>query len=302
MKYNIITDLSAARFGSYLLNDYKPDSPREIDYKDCLFFEASQVLDSNKQPPKKSDEVHYIYSRNYRPYELFEYPYLNLHFNGRLCGGRVDAITIYANETLVSTITAQYIEVSSIYANYGEFDSLSATSITAGPDNDDISVWVSSYLGVIRNISGDKIVYDTAHFTDITVTGTANLVAAEAKWADIAELYYGDDYYEPGTLVKFGGTNELTLASDCANGCISEKPGVLMNTEIRKYINSVPLLLTGKTKVKVNGPIEKFDRIELSDIPGVARKRTDKQILGIALETNKDEYTKLVECIIKLTL
>lgn len=301
MKYNLTNDLSATRFGSYALDDYNPNSPREIDYKDCLFFEVARTLDKNKKSPKRIAELKYIYARNYRPYELFEYPYLNLHFKGKLSGGRVDSVTIFANEVSTDRITSHIIEVSSFYAEIsGEFDSLSATSITAGR-NDGIP-GVSSYLGIIHNLQGNNIFYDDAKFGTITVTGIANLVAASAKWADVAELYYGDDHYEPGTLVKLGGVNELTLADDYANGCISEKPAVLMNNAIRKYINAIPLLLTGKTKVKVNGPIEKFDRIELSDIPGVARKHTNKQKLGIALETNRNEDTKLVECIIKTTL
>ena len=72
--------------------------------------------------------------------------------------------------------------------------------------------------------------------------------------------------------------------------------------KIYKQINSLPVLLIGKTLVKVVGEINKFDKIELSNIPGVAQKHKDKQILGIALETNLNKEIKLVNCILTLAL
>ena len=215
-------------------------------------------------------------------------------------GGTVHSLTIFSDETIALTITAGVTNTDTIIAHSGKIDSISATSITATSHNE-INPGIKSYLGVINNIHGDNLHYNKGYFTTITVTGTADLKAQSARWADLAELYYGDVKYEPGTLVQFGGKEELTLATDFANGCISEQPGVLMNYAIRN-INSIPLLLIGKTKVKITGPIEKFDKIELSDIPGVARKRTNKTVLGIALETNKHPHTKLVECVLKLTI
>lgn len=301
MKYNIITDLSSTHFGSYQLNDYDHNSPCEIDYKDCLFFEASQVLDSEFQPPSHVKEIKYIYSRKYRPYELFKYPYRYLLFKGFVSIDKIRAYTIFSDQIIVPNITSEIVNTDYISSLTGNINSISATSITAVL-RDKTNPGISSYLGIIDNISGDNIHYENGKFGNISVTGTANLIAAAAKWADLAELYYGDVEYEPGTLVQFGGNEELTLATDYANGCISEKPGVLLNYAIRKYVNSIPLLLTGKTKVKVTGQIEKFDRIELSEIPGVAKKHAEKPILGIALETNKNDNIKLVECAIKLTI
>ena len=60
MKYNIITDLSSTHFGSYELSTNPHDSPREIDYKDCLYFEASQTLAADSKLPKDISAITFI--------------------------------------------------------------------------------------------------------------------------------------------------------------------------------------------------------------------------------------------------
>lgn len=312
MKYNITPELTRISLPN---KDFPENYKHGVVNSDelsqdqmALIFEASQVLDKDKKPPTDQKNIKYIYSRSFKPYELFQYKFGYLKFKG-LVGGTIISssktnfpTTVTANDIFsTNKIDSQIINLKELsVSDIAEIKSISTTSITSTgshPTN------LSSTIGIINNIYGnDKLTYDLGFFTDISVENEAKLIAMRAKWADIAELYHGDTQYEPGTLVKFGGTNELTLATDYANGCISEKPAILMNTAIRQIINSVPLLLTGKTKVKINGSIKKFDKIELSDIPGIARKHTNKQILGIALESNENTETKLVKCIIKLMI
>lgn len=305
MKYNLTQELPLAELqGHNQHGTYKRTGDSELtkDQK-ALLFEASQTLDADLSPFSDVSATKYIFSKSYRPYDLFQYDWSYLKFGG-LVGANdtfnavnVDTKDVYCSDTLKTDIISgiSQLTIHGDASANSKITSISTTSITGQ--------YISSTLGIIDTLRGDiSCTYNNTFFNEISAEGTAHLVAARAKWADMAELYYGDDYYEPGTLVQFGGVNELTLATDYANGCVSEKPAVLMNSAIRKYINSVPLLLTGKTKVKVNGQIEKFDRIELSDIPGIARKHTDKQILGIALESNENAETKLVECIIGLTI
>ena len=138
---------------------------------------------------------------------------------------------------------------------------------------------------------------------NITVPGTATLTAAAAYWADLAEIYRSDRIYPPGTLVRFGGTEEVTIADDYeVNAVVTEKPAYLMNAALKETCeHPIGLVLTGRSKVRVIGPISKFDKLCLSQTPGVACKATFYKIIGIALETNQDPGEKLVEATLKLT-
>ena len=129
-----------------------------------------------------------------------------------------------------------------------------------------------------------------------------------ACWADIAEIYESDEDYSPGTLVKFGGEKEITIASHHANAVVTSKPGVLLND------NSVGLgiTLTGRVPVKVIGPVKKFDKIVLSATPGVgiAVNKLDgvpshlisNTVVGRALESSDDVGIKLIECVVQMNL
>ena len=134
------------------------------------------------------------------------------------------------------------------------------------------------------------------------VPGEAVLTAAAAYWADLAELYKSDEKYEPGTLVKFGGEEEITIADDNANAVVTEKPAFLMNLAIKDDEKALGVVLTGRSKVRTVGKIYKFDKLVLSKIPGVATKKSfdNEKIIGIALENNEDEEEKLVEAVLKM--
>lgn len=140
--------------------------------------------------------------------------------------------------------------------------------------------------------------------SNIVVPGEATLTAAAAYWADLAELYSADTAYPVGTLVKFGGEAEITIADDQVNAVVTEKPAYLMNTALRETVAyPTGLVLTGRSKVRVVGPIHKFDRLGLATTTGTACKvwNADTIIIGIALETNLAESEKLVEATLKLT-
>ena len=140
----------------------------------------------------------------------------------------------------------------------------------------------------------------TTHFQFFTdISGTA----MRARWADLAETYASDKMYKPGTLMQFGGSEEVTIATTEVNAVVSTKPAFLMNADISSE-NKLPLALIGRVPVRVIGSIKKFERIILSDIPGVAcnRKFANQQAIGVALESSDDEGEKLILCSVKLQL
>lgn len=138
-----------------------------------------------------------------------------------------------------------------------------------------------------------------------TVTAnTFNGTATRALWADLAECYKSDKQYEPGTLVKFGGNQEITIADGRVNAVVTTKPGFLLNDkDDEKFLG---IALAGRVPVKVVGTARKFDKLVLSEIPGVARVVEDgqyvKKPVGIVLEDKDDEAVGTVECAVQMIL
>ena len=100
-------------------------------------------------------------------------------------------------------------------------------------------------------------------------TITAN--ATTALYADLAEKYVPDQYYDPGTVVVFGGENEITVTDQQGDtrvaGAISTQPAYVMNEGEE---NGIPLALRGKVPVKVVGSVNKGDLLITSNTAGYA--------------------------------
>jgi len=111
-------------------------------------------------------------------------------------------------------------------------------------------------------------------------------------------MYTTDVEYEPGTVVEFGGTAELTQTTKYASikvaGVISTMPAYLMNAKAQGQ----PLALKGRVPCKVVGPVTKGDLLVASDIPGVAiavQEFIGGAMIGKAIETNTSQEVKTVE-------
>lgn len=94
--------------------------------------------------------------------------------------------------------------------------------------------------------------------------------AVQSYYADLAEKYIADHEYEPGTVVIFGGTEEITVTTRTGDkrvaGVISTDPAYLMNMSS----SGLPVALRGKVPVKVVGQVSKGDLLITSDEPGYA--------------------------------
>jgi hypothetical protein len=149
----------------------------------------------------------------------------------------------------------------------------------------------------------------------LEVTGVAKFnqpifgTAYRAQWGDVAEYYVADKNYEPGTLVKFGGQEEVTLATDHVNAVVTSKPAFVLNdssflTEEVRY--PVCIALAGRVPVKVRGTVKKFDNIVLSkDEPGIGvidNFADTSQVIAKSLENNGYTGVKSVLCTTKFNL
>jgi hypothetical protein len=98
--------------------------------------------------------------------------------------------------------------------------------------------------------------------------------ATSAQYADLAEIYVADAEYAPGTVVDFGGNNEITATTVTHSvqvaGIISTNPAYLMNST-QAGEHTLEVALVGRVPCSVVGTIRKGDRLVSSDLPGVAQ-------------------------------
>jgi hypothetical protein len=122
----------------------------------------------------------------------------------------------------------------------------------------------------------DSDVVDGFSYIPTTGTVTATVfsgTATQARYADLAERYLADSSYEPGTVIEFGGINEVTISQGSHTtrvaGAVSTAPAYEMNTNLEgEFV--IAIALTGRVPCQVVGTIYKGDLLVASDIPGVA--------------------------------
>lgn len=132
-------------------------------------------------------------------------------------------------------------------------------------------------------------------------------VSTQAKYADLAENYQADKAYTPGTVVIFGGKEEITttteFADTCVAGAISTEPAHLMNGGLTGT-NVVALALRGRVPCRVFGPVQKGDLlVTAGDNPGcavsVGRDRLySLSVFAKSLETDLSGGEKIIEVVI----
>ena len=127
--------------------------------------------------------------------------------------------------------------------------------------------------------------------------------ATTAQYADLAEKYTADADYAPGTVVIFGGEQQITITNEIADervaGAVSTEPAHLMNAGSP----GVAVALRGQVPVQVVGPVVKGDSLVTSIMPGfaqsVGRDRTYGQaVFAKALETNLEDGAKTIVAVI----
>ena len=136
------------------------------------------------------------------------------------------------------------------------------TNVTANYGNANVAAYLPTYTG---DVSTGNIVNANANGvgnigSSTTYFNTVFAKATSAEYADLAEYYLTDAHYEPGTVLKFGGIHEVTMADQDADptivGVVSTNPAYIMNAKIVGQ-HSVAVALMGRVPVKVRGPVRR---------------------------------------------
>jgi hypothetical protein len=110
--------------------------------------------------------------------------------------------------------------------------------------------------------------------------------SSSALYADLAERYAADQIYDVGTVLVFGGEEEVTTSNIYADtsvaGVVSENPAYLMNDGFSDNDKYPAVALRGKVKVKCVGKVSKGDLLVTSNIHGFAES-VGKNDLGNAV-------------------
>jgi hypothetical protein len=138
-----------------------------------------------------------------------------------------------------------------------------------------------------------------------TIYGTViNGVSTSSRYADLAENYLADADYEIGTLLVFGGNEEVTQSTikndHRVAGVVSEKPGYLMNSELAGD-HVVAIALQGRVPVKVLGAVKAGDLIIASNVPGYGQATEDPKagaIIGKAIKGKEDPERGIIEVVV----
>jgi hypothetical protein len=202
----------------------------------------------------------------------------------------------------------------------GDFLDLSQSGIS---NSGNISV--SGIVSATGNISGNYFIGNGSQLTGIAASGysDANVVTLLASFgsntisttgditagnintptADLAEMYVADAGYTAGTVVAFGGNQEITISatshSTTVAGIVSTDPSYVMNAaQAGEHV--LPVALTGRVPCLVVGTIQKGDRLVSSNITGVATTLDMAQyqpgcIIGKSLENYNSDQVGTIE-------
>jgi hypothetical protein len=132
-------------------------------------------------------------------------------------------------------------------------------------------------------------------------------IATSAEYADLAERYEADDEYEAGTVVRLGGTHEITQTLQSMDtdvfGIISTAPGFEMNAAAGSDATHPFVALAGRVPCKVVGKVAKGQRLVSSSTAGHAMAISTPSnecyaVIGRALESKDTEEAGTIEVVV----
>jgi hypothetical protein len=200
-------------------------------------------------------------------------------------GGSGTAGTVTGNWTLSGNIGGGNSKPSAIYTDSYNYANGSPFNPTGTYNNGNVYEYLSNALvsggrfaGSIFPASLQTTILTTgANLTSGTITGNWSLTTGSrltATYADLAERFEADAYYDAGTVVELGGDKEITSVqyelSEDVFGVVSDTAAYLMNAGAGSDETHPQIAISGRVDVKVTGIVKKGQRL-VSAGKGIAR-------------------------------
>lgn len=185
---------------------------------------------------------------------------------------------------------------------------LNTTILSSGGSNTLANV---TGIWTFENQLNTRVLSTGANTTTGNITGNWTLTAGsrlQATYADLAERFEADQFYDAGTVVEIGGDKEITAVkyelSEDIFGVISNSAAYLMNSGAGNDYTHPPVAVSGRVYVKTIGKVTKGQRL-VSAGNGIARAANNEEInafntIGRALENKYTQNEGLVEAIVTI--
>jgi hypothetical protein len=208
-----------------------------------------------------------------------------------ITGGNITTggqVTATANITGGNILTAGAVTAT---ANVTGGNLITAGTLTVNSGNSTTAI-INGGSNAVGNIGSSSKYFNTVF-----------ALATSAQYADLAENYQSDQELEPGTVVIFGGDQEITICTQFADarvaGVVSTHPAHLMNAGAP----GTAVALRGKVPVKVIGAVTKGDGLVTDATPGHARsigldRSYGQSVFAKAVETNTSPGEKIISAVI----
>jgi hypothetical protein len=205
----------------------------------------------------------------------------NITATGNVSGGNL----ITAGQVLVTgNISGGNLNVTGNIVDTGALTVITGSNgnITLSPNGSGVIVANKDIRNGQANTVGN-IGSSTGYFNTVFASATS------ALYADLAEFYLADADYAPGTVLCFGGSQEVTQCNvdQCATvaGVVSTNPAYQMNSGLTGD-HVVAMALVGRVPVMVQGPVARGDMMVSADN---GRARSEKHptmgtVIGKALQ------------------
>lgn len=213
-----------------------------------------------------------------------------------------------------ASIGSNTLRFTEIYGATGHFYTLNGTTVNSTTVNGTTvaATTVNATTSNVTNLNVTNV--DVASTFEPTGNLSVNLGSTtkwfntiygrstQAQYADLAENYASDTVYEPGTVVSFGGSAEITVTTESHDpavaGVISTNPAYLMNADA----SGLPVALSGRVPCKVQGPVSKGDRL-VSAGHGVAKVLNPQEyvpgcVIGHSLESHESSEVRMIEVVV----